>query len=62
MKHINSTNNLYLKLGNALNTVVSHYNNGHKELAKVDKDVFRISGERADVEPNQLERPILEIE
>ena len=56
-KHIDTTNQFYLKLGSALGTVVSHYNAGHKELAKIDKDVYRIDGTMAGVEPQLLERP-----
>jgi len=62
VKHIDSTNAFYLKLGNALGTVVSHYNAGHKELAKVDKDVYRISDSRAGVEAMLLEKPANEAE
>jgi DNA recombination protein RmuC len=58
VKHIDSTNAFYMKLGNALGTVVSHFNAGHKELAKVDKDVYRITGEKAGVDPLLLEKPI----
>ncbi|OGG50784.1 hypothetical protein A2763_02565 [Candidatus Kaiserbacteria bacterium RIFCSPHIGHO2_01_FULL_54_36] len=62
VKHIESTNSFYIKLGAALVTVVSHYNSGHKELAKIDKDVYRISGDRAEVEPILLEKPNLSID
>lgn len=57
VKHIESTNTFYTKLGNALATVVSHYNAGHKELAKIDKDVYKISGEKANVEAMLLDKP-----
>ena len=59
VKHIDSTNSFYMKLGTALGTVVSHYNSGHKELAKIDKDVYKIAGNKADVEPVLLEKPQL---
>jgi DNA recombination protein RmuC len=62
VKHIDTTNAFYLKLGNALGTVVSHFNSGHKELAKIDKDVYRITGERAGVEPSQLDKPLTELD
>ena len=45
------------KLGGALGTTVSHYNTAHKELKKIDKDVLRISGEGAGIEPLVLEKP-----
>ncbi len=56
-KHIEATNTFYMKLGNALGTVVSHYNAGHKELAKIDKDVYRIAGNKVGVEPELLDKP-----
>lgn len=62
VRHIDSTNTFYAKLGTALGTVVSHFNSGHKELAKIDKDVYRISGERVGFETMQLDKPILELE
>jgi len=60
VKHIETTNSFYLKLGNALGTVVSHYNAGHKELAKIDKDVYRITGDKVGVELNLLDKPLLD--
>jgi len=59
VKHIESADTFYLKLGAALGTVVSHYNSGHKVLGLIDKDVYRISGSRANVEPALLEKPVL---
>jgi len=61
-KHIDSMNTFYGKLGNALGTVVSHFNSGHKELAKIDKDVYRISGEKVGVDALVLDKPQLELE
>lgn len=61
-KHIDSMNTFYLKLGKSLETTVSHYNSGHKELAKIDKDVYRISGEKVDIEVLTLDKPALEVE
>ena len=54
---------LMTKLGNSLGTTVGHFNNAHKELAKVDKDVLKISGEtnaRAALEPVILNKPTLD--
>lgn len=45
------------KLGNSLGTTVNHFNNAHKEFAKVDKDVVKISGGETSVEPLSLDRP-----
>ncbi len=58
VKHIETVNSLYLKLGGAIGTVVSHFNSGHKELAKIDKDVYRITGEKAGVEVELLDKPL----
>lgn len=58
-KHIEAHDTFYKKIGNALSTTVSHYNAGYKELGKIDKDVFRIASVRANVEPEQLEKPAL---
>ena len=56
-KHIASYETYYQKLGTALGTAVSHWNSGHKELAKIDKDVYRIAGEKAGIEATLLEKP-----
>jgi DNA recombination protein RmuC len=59
-KHLKSYEEYYLKLGNSLGTVINHYNTGSKELGKVDKDILRITGSGADLEPLTLERPSVE--
>ncbi len=56
-KHIGSYEEYYKKLGNALGTAVSHYNSGYKELGKIDKDVYRIAQQKADIEIELLEKP-----
>lgn len=58
-KHIEAHDTYYRKLGAALGTTVSHYNTGYKELAKIDKDVFRITDAKAGVEVDLLEKPNL---
>jgi DNA recombination protein RmuC len=45
------------KLGNSLGTTVNHYNNAHKELKKIDKDVVKIADTTPGVEPLVLDRP-----
>ena len=45
------------KLGSSLGATVNHYNRAHKELKKVDKDVIKISGTKALVEPLILDKP-----
>jgi DNA recombination protein RmuC len=61
-KHIGSYEEYYKKLGTALGTAVSHYNSGYKELGKIDKDVYRITGDRMGVEQALLDKPAAEIE
>jgi hypothetical protein len=46
-----------MRLGNSLGTSVSHFNNAHKELGKIDKDVVRIAGGDESVEPLLLDKP-----
>jgi len=59
-KHLKSYEDYYSKLGNSLGTVVNHYNTGGKELSKIDKDVLRITGKEAGLDPLTLERPSVE--
>ncbi len=59
-KHISKYEELYGKLGNTLGTAVNHYNAGYKELGKIDKDVFKISGDGADISIETLDKPRLE--
>lgn len=42
--HLKKYEEYHGKLGNALGTVVNHYNTSGRELKKVDKDVLRITG------------------
>jgi DNA recombination protein RmuC len=56
-RHLASYENYMEKLGNHLGTTVNTYNSAYKELGKIDKDVMRISGEAAGIEPVALERP-----
>lgn len=56
-KHLQSYAVYHDKLGVALGTAVSHFNNGSKEFKKIDKDVYRISGEKLGLEPELLEKP-----
>ncbi len=39
----NIRKNIMAKMGNALGTVVSHYNSTGKEFKKIDKDILRIT-------------------
>ncbi|GHU07248.1 hypothetical protein FACS189431_1480 [Alphaproteobacteria bacterium] len=55
--HIDKYQDLMSRLGNSLGTSVSHFNNAHKELGKIDKDVVRIAGGEGKVEPLMIEKP-----
>lgn len=61
-KHIKAYEEYYMKLGASLSTTVNHYNTGYKELGKIDKDVRRIAGEAPGIDPQLLERPVMEEE
>lgn len=56
-KHLGAYQEYYRKLGVSLGTAVSHFNSGYKELNKVDKDVYRITGEKVGVEVELLDKP-----
>jgi DNA recombination protein RmuC len=59
-KHLKSYDEYHAKLGNALGTVVNHYNISNKELKKIDKDVLRIAGASPKLSSLELEKPRLE--
>src|SRR3989338_2266338 len=59
-RHLGSYEAYMKKLGSHLGTTVNMYNSAYKELAKIDKDVLKISGEAIKVEPEVLEAPISE--
>ncbi len=56
-RHIAAYESLMQKLGGSLGTTVNHFNNAHKELKKIDKDVVKIADNAPSVEPLLLERP-----
>lgn len=57
-KHLKAYEEYHNKLGSSLQTVANHYNASGKELKKVDKDVMRISGEGAGIDPLLIESVI----
>ncbi len=61
-KHLVAYEDYMEKLGKNLGTTVSAYNGASKEFKKIDKDVFRITGEKLDVELPLLEKPNAETE
>jgi len=56
-QHIAKFDEYMTKLGNSLGTTVGHYNNAHKELSKVDKDIVKIADADPSVEPLLIDRP-----
>ncbi len=61
-RHISAHEDSMHRLGSSLGTTVNHFNKAHKELKNVDKDVVKIAGETAEVEPLLLERPTEDID
>lgn len=57
-KHLSAYDTYMNKLGDNLGTTVNAFNRAHKELGKIDKDVYKISGEKMGIEPLALEKPI----
>jgi DNA recombination protein RmuC len=55
--HISKFETYMQKLGSSLGTTVNHFNNAHKELGKVDKDIVKIADRDQSVEPLLLDRP-----
>lgn len=56
-KHLKNVDGYFNRLGNSLSATVGHFNNAHKELGRVDKDVVKIAGSNPAVEPLLLDRP-----
>jgi DNA recombination protein RmuC len=48
----------HLKLGNTLGTAVNHYNASRKKLVHIDRNVLKITGESADIDSMEVEKPI----
>lgn len=59
-KHLKSYDEYHGKLGNALSTVVNHYNSSNKELKKIDKDVLRIAGSSPELSLLEITKPEIE--
>ena len=59
-KHLKSYDEYHNKLGNALGTVVNHYNASNKELKKIDKDVLKIAGVSPELKLLEVEKPKME--
>jgi DNA recombination protein RmuC len=61
-KHLKTYEEYHGKMGNALGTVVNHYNASGKEFKKIDKDVLRITGEGMEIEALVLDGPDKDLE
>lgn len=60
-RHMAAFSDYMKKLGNHLGTSVATYNKANRELAKVDKDVVKITGEDSGIKIQQVEEaPLLE--
>ncbi len=56
-RHLETYETYMQKLGNSLSTSVNHYNTAHKELKKIDKDIIKIAGSTANIEPILIDKP-----
>jgi DNA recombination protein RmuC len=57
-KHLVSFEAFMNKVHGSLGTTVNHFNTAYKELAKIDKDVAKISDGEKNIEPLVLEKPL----
>lgn len=56
-KHLKNVDGYFNRLGTSLGATVGHFNNAHKELGRVDKDVVKIAGGNPQVETLLIEKP-----
>ena len=56
-KHLLAYDVHYKKIGNSLTATVGHYNNASKELGKIDKDIVKIGGGDAVLDPLLIDKP-----
>lgn len=59
-KHIAAHETYMQKLGNSLGTTVNHFQNAHKSLGRMDKDVVKIADTNPSVEPILLDKPSID--
>jgi DNA recombination protein RmuC len=59
-RHLKSYDEYHNKLGNALGTVVNHFNSSNKALKQIDKDVLRIAGASPEISLLEVEKPKVE--
>ena len=60
-QHITKFDEYMTKLGSSLGTTVNHYNNAHKEIAKIDKDVVKIAGGEKTIDPKLIDKPQVDL-
>jgi DNA recombination protein RmuC len=58
--HIASFEQYMQKLGGSLATTVNQYNNAHKQLEMVDKDIVKISGTEQTVKAETVDKPLID--
>ena len=56
-RHLKAYSGYFSKIGNHLGTAVNSYNTAYKELAKIDKDVLKVTGESSGIKAELLEKP-----
>ncbi len=56
-KHMKGFSQYLEKVGVSLGATVGHFNNAHKQLTYVDKDVVKIAGGSTSIEPLMVDRP-----
>lgn len=54
--HLKTYEEYHQKMGNAIGTVVNHFNKSNHEFRKIDKDVLRITGEQMEIETLSLNK------
>lgn len=59
-KHMSAYESYMQKLGGSMSTTVNHYNRAYKELAKIDKDVVKITETERSIDPIVIDGPIKE--
>jgi DNA recombination protein RmuC len=61
-KHLKNYETFMNKIGKNLSATVSAYNDGGKEFKKIDKDIYKITGQKLDVDVPLIERPDQDID
>lgn len=56
-KHLTAYYEYHRRIGNQLSTTVNTYNTATKEFKKIDKDVYKITGQKGNNDTGQIEKP-----